>query len=123
MNDGFQRLRELIGDHNAFRMMNMWGGTRLYIPTSEKCTNNHPIALAIGIDALLKLSHEFGSDRIEIPLGISVIKDMRNKEIIALFGSNNASELALRYGMTERNIRNILKKRQPVVDTNQLSLF
>lgn len=124
MNDGFKRLCELIGEHFAFRLISICGGTRVYIPTVEHCTERHYLAQAIGLDKLIILAKEFGSDRIEVPIGQHALKKLRNDEIIAMFREDvNQSTLALRFGMTERQIRTIISRREPVIDSNQLLLF
>lgn len=124
MSDGFQRLRELIGDHAAFRMMNCWGGTRLYIPIPEHCHEKHNIALAIGLDAMKIMAAEFGGDRLEIPTGYDALKQIRNADILERINNGeHQSILALDYGLTSRQIRNIITKQPPVVDSNQLDLF
>jgi len=124
MNDGFKRLCDLIGEHHAFRLISICGGTRIYIPTVEHCKEQHYLAQAIGLDNLIILAREFGSDRIEVPIGQAELKKMRNQEIIAMFREGgNQSTLALRFGMTERQIRTIISRRPPVIDTNQLPLF
>lgn len=124
MIDGFQRLCQLIGQNDAFKLMNLCGGTRVYIPLVEHCTAKHYLAQAIGLDNLIKLAQEFACDRIEVPMGYHAFKDERNKEIIRLFNEGICqSELAMRFGLTERQIRTICAKRPPVVDKNQLPLF
>lgn len=124
MNDGFNRLRDLLGEHDAFRLMNVCGGTRVYIPTPEHCHAKHYLAQAIGLEKLLLMAKEFGSDRIEIPVGQAALKKMRNDEIIRRLNEGaSRQELALCYGLTERQIRTIASRREPVIDKSQLSLF
>ena len=124
MNDGFNRLCDLLGQHDAFRLMNICGGTRVYIPAPEFCTAKHHLALAIGVDKLRLLAKEFSGDRIEIPIGQAALKKMRNDEIIRQLNEGaSQQELALRYGLTERQIRTIAARREPLIDTSQLRLF
>ena len=124
MIDGFQRLCELIGQNDAFKLMNLCGGTRVYIPLVEHCKPEHYLAQVIGLDNLVKLAQEFACDRIEVPMGYHAFKEQRNKEIIRQFNEGICqSELAISFGLTERQIRTIVAKRPPVVDKSQMSLF
>lgn len=123
MIEAFTRLTEIIGQQATFRLMQLHGGTRIYIPEARHCGERHYLAVAIGHDQLLALAREFGGDRVEVPVGLYAVKKARNAEILERHRDGaTQSELALHFGITERQVRNILAGRDVLEDPNQLRM-
>lgn len=78
-------------------------------------------AKAIGIEAYMKLSCDFGGTTLYVPKFESLVAKARDKLIIKQFAGNNYKELALKYNLTEVWIRSIVSKDQ--AEKNQISLF
>lgn len=50
----------LVGLQATMALVGAVGGLRVYIPTPERATPEHPFAVLIGFDSLLKLAAEYG---------------------------------------------------------------
>ena len=67
------------------------------------------IAEAIGVDAYLELTRVFGGTTIYIAKAEEIVKRAdRDRQIREEFNGSNYSQLALKYGLTEVWIRNIV---------------
>lgn len=106
----------------ALALAREYGGRRIYIP--EVMTEDHPLAVLIGFDAAMALSHHYPGDRPEIPM----LRDWRAKvKANAIASARRAgrtqADLAREYGMTERGIRLAERRAEVVADVDQLDLF
>lgn len=106
----------------ALTLAREYGGRRIYIP--EVMTEAHPLAVLIGYDAAMALSHHYPGDRPEIPM----LRDWRAKvKANAIASARRAgrtqAELAREFGMTERGIRLAERRAEAVADVDQLDLF
>lgn len=79
------------------------------------------IAEAIGVDNYLKLTREFGGTTIYIAKAEEIIRrNERDEKIREEFDGSNYAQLAVKYGLTEVWIRNIVSekaaeiKRRPI---------
>lgn len=110
---------ELIGIADTMKIVEEYGGVRLYIP--QDVPPEHPLAALIGLENAQKLAGRFGGERPEIPLVAAVMRQARDIEIRSLWPGLSQRQLALKYKTTERNIRLILGKCER--DENQMQLF
>jgi Mor family transcriptional regulator len=76
---------------------------------------------AIGVDAFVELSHATGGISIYVPKFESVIAAARNRVIIREFDRGNYAELAIKYGITEVWVRQIINQQR--IKENSISLF
>lgn len=60
-----QELVDLIGQDAAAKLIDIFGGTRLYIPHSPQ--DDDLLTGSLGPEAALKLARIYGGDRIEVP--------------------------------------------------------
>ncbi|MGA2408765.1 MAG: helix-turn-helix domain-containing protein [Candidatus Binataceae bacterium] len=60
-----QELINLIGTDAAAKLIEIFGGTRLYIPHSPH--DDDLLSASIGIDAAAKLARFYGGDRLDVP--------------------------------------------------------
>lgn len=101
----FQEIKEMIGDQATAKLVAQHGGGRLYIPGTLK--PEHPLFQLLGQENARRLSGEFGGLRVEIPLAFMLRIEQRNKLILADCAAGMSQrELALKYHLTERSIRN-----------------
>jgi Mor family transcriptional regulator len=82
------------------------------------------IAKLIGLKAALQLASEYGGESIYIPKNQAITRIVRNRAICEEFNGSNCQELARKYRMTTRYIRDILKKKNKYkTKEQQLNLF
>ena len=110
----------LIGLAPTLKIVHAYGGTRLYVP--KRYDPEHPLSKLIGHALAVKFFEAFGGlEHFDIPKGEIAVKAARDRQIRAerTEGATHAA-LAIRYNLTERQIRNILG---PEETTRQIDLF
>lgn len=101
------KLSGLIGPGLAGRVMNEFGGLRIYIPLVAK--NNHRLIEMLGQDNAARLSQEFGGETLAIPKGVAVGRMKRNLKIVKKrVSGSKIRALAFENKLTERQILSIL---------------
>lgn len=105
-----QEFERLVGLQATMALVRRWGGLRVYFPTPERVTEDHPYAEVIGIDALLKLAKEYGGlPHFQLPKAERALQAMRNARIAADYATNKtAREIAAEYGLTEGQVVRIV---------------
>lgn len=115
-----QDMVALIGLPLTMKLVEVYGGTRLFVPKRE-VAGDHYLAILLGIEAANKLvAHYGGEEHFDIPLALRALKAVRNSQIRAERQSESERVLARRYKTTERNIRLICGE---MVDDRQTALF
>jgi len=91
-------------------LVRRWGVLRVYFPTPERVTEDHPYAAVIGVDALLKLAKEYGGlPHFQLPKAERALQAVRNARIAADYATNKtAREIAAEYGLTEGQVVRIV---------------
>ena len=114
-------LAEIIGLAEALRLVEKRGGTRIYIP--EVADPDHWLADVIGTSSLANLVKHYARESIEIDRGCAALRAVRDRLIICRYSEGRASTaaLALEFGLTQRQIFNILARDASVLD--QMDLF
>lgn len=91
----------------------------------EDLKDAHPATLqaiqAIGVDAFVEMSHATGGISIYVPKFESVIAPARNRLILKEFDGGNYAALAIKYGISEVWVRQIINQ-QRIKDAH-ISLF
>lgn len=100
---------KLVGHDVVAKIMEHLGGTEIYIPQYR--VRGSALSRIIGIEATMALAEEFGGLTINVPKG-DIAKITARNRIIAQ--ERQAGEttvaLALKYRLTERQVRNIYRK-------------
>jgi len=110
--DSAQALVEGLGWSDADRVIRLLGGTEIYVP-ARRPAPDHWLSVAVGHDVAQKLAHlAGGEDRFPIPRCHAALLAARDAQIRAAVGEINR-DLALRYGLTERRIREIRNRGTP----------
>lgn len=114
-------LAEIIGLAEALHLVEKRGGTRIYIP--ESAEPDHWLVDVIGVDALANLVSHYARESIEIDRGCAALRAVRDRLIIERYSQGRASTaaLALEFGLTQRQIFNILARDGNILD--QMDLF
>lgn len=103
--DMFEQLAEVIGEKAAEELCRAWGGLRVYVPTPQGMDERHPIALAIGLDAALKLCAEWPAHTLTIPMLDRLRRARRHQEIVEAYKAGaRVTNLARKYGMHAHSI-------------------
>lgn len=108
MNAPLDELIATIGTHLALRLVSERGGTRIYIPTEARLTEDCPLVRIIGIEAARKLSRLWGGEWLTISLARAYMRRRRDREIRTRFKSETAAALAREFETSERNIHLIV---------------
>ncbi len=69
------------------------------------------IAEEIGADNLLKLAVLVGGSTFYIPQAESILRPLRNQKIKEEYNGYNSAELAGRYGITQRQVQQIVQQK------------
>lgn len=102
-----RELVDLIGLTATQQLVERYGGVRLYVP--KQFDPDHALVKLIGPAATAKLVGAFGGqDHFDIPKALSATIAVRNAHIRAESKEFSQRALALKYNLTERQIRNIL---------------
>ena len=100
-----EEIIELIGPEAVRQIVQQWGGTNLYI--SKDVKPRDPVALTIGFENAELLAQYYGGGNIALPVRENHLSD-RNKGLLAdLHDGDTLREVALRYGLSIRQIQNI----------------
>jgi len=101
-------IADLIGLPGTLKLVETYGGVRLYVP--KKLDADHKLAQLIGLEHAAKLAATYGGElHFDIPRAVEATRAARDRSIRADQASGSTHrELALKYNLTERQIRNIL---------------
>jgi Mor family transcriptional regulator len=86
------------------------GGLRIYIPTPERVSSEHPFAHVIGLSNLLSLAQVYGGEaHFQLPKAERALIQVRNARIAHAYATHKtARELAVEYHLTEGQIARIV---------------
>ncbi|NWO05549.1 MAG: hypothetical protein HLX50_07555 [Alteromonadaceae bacterium] len=115
--ESMAELVDIIGLPAVLKLMEARGGTEFWVP--ERITHQHPLVDDIGTEAAQTMSEYMPLERIKVPRGAAIRREIRNRAIRReRFEGAKLAELALRYGMTDRQVLNILNS-EPEDDRQQ----
>lgn len=119
-----QELLPVIGLPATLALVKRFGGTWLYVPTLARCHAEHELALLIGLDKLKALAAYYGGEALRnLPRCVEALQAIRNNEIREQAKVMSHRAIALRYGMTERHVRNIVHGVTDGKNDNQSDMF
>lgn len=100
--------------------MGLWDNVDLSdIPAEQR-----ELAELIGIENFKRLVKTYGGSSIYICKEDAILREKRNLEIVERFDGRNYLELAKKYHLTERTIRDIVSSSlKSQVSKNQMSMF
>ena len=96
---------------------------RAEVTTGKLTDDMRQLAAEIGIDAVLELMLLFGGTMLYVPKADQIIREIRDRHIIAEFDGGNAKKLAVKYGLAEQTVYTILRETRNAQLPGQLSLF
>lgn len=69
----------------------------------------HLMIEILGEEKFLEVVRFYGGDRVYIPTYKSVVRSMRNDDILRRYNGINENQLAMEYGVSTNQIRRIIK--------------
>lgn len=97
------------GHQAAIALTRTYGGRQLSVPSAERMTETHPIALVIGITAARKLATAKGGERLEIPSELNSVLELRNESVVLAFDQGGSIRgISFDHGLSRKWVRNIL---------------
>lgn len=100
---------EVCGHQAAITLTRSFGGRQLSVPNPDRLTEQHPIALSIGLTAARKLAKAKGGERLEIPSEINAVLELRNEAVCKAFDDGGSIRaIGFEQGLSRKWVRNIL---------------
>jgi Mor transcription activator family len=95
------------GAQAAAQLMMWQPGARLYVP--KLAEREHVLVEVMGWAGFKGLVARYGDQRIALPKLAQLMRALRNAAIVRAYGQGaSVNELALRYGLTARNVEKVL---------------
>ncbi|MGB1762983.1 Mor transcription activator family protein [Alloalcanivorax xenomutans] len=108
-----QEISQLIGIPATLLLVEHFGGIHLFIPTHF--SDQRAFVAVVGHRAASLLIQQYGGNTLYIARAASALRALRNMEIAGRFeGGLSAERLAREYGVSVRQIWNILKRPETV---------
>ena len=119
-----REIKDLIGLTLTLRLVDCYGGLHIKLPV--RYADDHILHRLLGAQAFIKLVDRFGGDMVYVAKADSLLRIQRNIEIATRYdGGTVAHVLARDYGLSVRQVWNILKRPETLRAGNpdQASLF
>ena len=100
-------LVRMVGLPATLKLIERWGGARLFIPRPEGLRPDHPLAAAIGFRLAQRLAAEVAGAAIRIPTVRRVIYPAMRRGIAQCRGVYPAGPVARAYGVSEHYVYEI----------------
>lgn len=98
-------LAQHLSDAQMVALAEAFGGTRVYIP--NRLAADHPVALAIGIEAGVALVEAIGSGTLHVPIA----RELRARHYRA--AGLSYERIALKLGITRSGVDRMFKRMNP----------
>lgn len=100
---------DICGYPAAIALTRAYGGRQLSVPNQDRMTEQHAIALTIGLTAARKLARAKGGERLEIPSEINAVLELRNEAVVKAFDDGaSVRRIGFDQGISRKWVRNIL---------------
>lgn len=87
-----------------------FGGIKMKIRKEDVYEHLEMLYEIVGDEKYLEIVRMYGGSNLYIPTYNASIRNSRNREIRKKYNGVNASSLAMQYGMSVNNVRNIIKE-------------
>lgn len=111
------RLVEVLGLPLALRLLNAFGGRRVYLPHPSRLQAHNQVAAVLGLEAASKLAGEWPQTHVMLPKGAAELRRQRDRAIRAEKDNLSVRELAGKFDTTERHVYRVLASEDEDVDT------
>jgi hypothetical protein len=117
-----RELARVLGDADALRLIGQHGGARVSVPT--KARDDHPLRMALGVEAFERLVAEYAGEMITLPKGDAYLRELRHDQVRQCREQGlKIDDIAEVTGYTRRHVINILGGHGSDVDTATMDLF
>ncbi|WP_018169111.1 Mor transcription activator family protein [Thioalkalivibrio sp. ALMg9] len=117
-------LADIIGLPALQALVDTAGGTTVHVPQPQYLRDDHRLVQALGWSAARQLAQHYQRERVVVPRCVDALRAARDEEVRALTEAGwSARHLALRYHLTERQIKNIRARSRHADPSAQQSLF
>lgn len=110
MNAPLEELVKTLGLPAALRLVERFGGVRIYLPRAENLKPGNQVAGVIGLEAARDLCALWPQERPYIPRAAQFLRDARDRALLADAAKHTVPQLARNYELTERQVYNVLKR-------------
>lgn len=115
-------IAELVGVEPTLRLIEAWGGVRLYVP--QQMPEDHLLVSTLGRAEADALAERYGGETLNVPRCLHAMRAVRNGHIRRDRSAGvSPALLALRYGLTERQVYAIVAAVPQPQDERQQSLL
>lgn len=121
MNAPLDELVTRLGLPAALRLVEHFGGTRIYLPRAEAMNADHPIALVVGLEAAIDLCKTWPQERPAIPRAAAFLRNERDRALLKDANDHTVPALARKYELTERQVYYILARGLSSADEPELA--
>lgn len=109
---------DAIGLEATLCLVERLGGTRIYVP--DGMNPDHALVRLIGHQSAYALAKEMPGETLDLPRCVNAVRAARDAQIRAeRAGGSTVRKLALKYGLTERQIYAILAAGEPEASPQQ----
>jgi len=106
-----REIADAVGLEAALRLIECWGGVRIYLPGPDRLTDDHILARGLGRPAAEQLCRHFGAGAYTVPRGLEALRAARDRAMRAEHADGrSARDLALAYRLSERRVWEILAR-------------
>lgn len=104
MNAAIHELIRAIGLPLTLKLVERFGGIRIYLPLPEYLDDTNPIVKTIGYEATRTLANLWPQDRPYLPRAVAWVRRERNRALRKDLETMSFSQVALKYQLTERQV-------------------
>lgn len=123
--ESLAELARLIGLAPALALVRARGGVRIYIPLEVETLPGHWLAETVGWHGAVAMVERFGGDgHYLVPKALKAFQQARNRRLVAQYlAGRSQRDLALAYGLSERQVCAIVAAAGADRDAAQAELF
>lgn len=105
----FADLVKTLGYVNAQRVVDAYGGRRLYVPRADRITPDHDLSIRLGWDLAQRVALAYNGQGFDVPLNTAETRRWRNEQIMKDHRAGVPHHrIAAQYRLTERSVFRIV---------------
>lgn len=107
----YQELEMLLGRDAADKMVTAYRGQEIHIPYGKGLAETHKLVKLLGMEVASRLCHYWGGTTLSTPMQYAKAIKQRDSGIVSQYKAGvDSNALASEYGISSRQIRNIIQK-------------